>query len=137
MSATPPCSRPVGQEMRTSPCGEARIWLMPSFAACASSRSAKQWRWSVLPASVSESRRVVRLMRRTPSSVSSAAIRRLSFDDLQAQCFRRRRIGAEVDDFGEEIEVVEVLNWGHSDSLIILFKTNVRSISRSVQAIIA
>jgi hypothetical protein len=34
----------------------------------------------VLPASVSERRRVVRLIRRTPSSSSSAAMRRLSFD---------------------------------------------------------
>ena len=33
---------------------------------------------------------------------------------LQAQRFRRCRIGAEVDHFGEEIEVVEVLNWGHA-----------------------
>ena len=30
---------------------------------------------------------------------------------LQAVCSRRRRVGAEVDDFGENIEVVEVLNW--------------------------
>ena len=36
----PPCSRPVEQAMRTSPCGQASIWLMASFAACASSRSA-------------------------------------------------------------------------------------------------
>ena len=32
---------------------------------------------------------------------------------LQAQRFRRRRVGAEIDHFGEEIEVVEVLNWAH------------------------
>src|SRR4029077_2677492 len=32
---------------------------------------------------------------------------------LQAQCFCRRRVRAEVDDLGEEIEVVEVLNRGH------------------------
>ena len=32
---------------------------------------------------------------------------------LQAQRFRRCRVGAEIDHFGEEIEVVEVLNWGH------------------------
>ena len=32
---------------------------------------------------------------------------------LQAQRFRRCRVGAELNDFGEEIEVVEVLNWGH------------------------
>ena len=36
---------------------------------------------------------------------------------LQAQCFRRCRIGAEIDDFGEEIEVVEVLNGSHAASL--------------------
>src|SRR5205807_7603547 len=33
-----------------------RIWLMASFAACASSSSATQCRWNVLPASVSEFR---------------------------------------------------------------------------------
>src|SRR6266481_9788794 len=86
-SATPPCNRPMGQEMRTSPCGEPRSWVIASFAACASSRSAKQWRWNVLPASVSERRRVVRLMRRTPSSVSSAAMRRLSFDVCKPSAF--------------------------------------------------
>jgi hypothetical protein len=32
---------------------------------------------------------------------------------LQAQRFRRCRVGAEIDHFGEEIEVVEILNWGH------------------------
>jgi hypothetical protein len=75
-SATPPCSRPMGQETRTSPCGEPRSWVIASFATCASSRSAKQWRWNVLPASESERRRVVRLIRRTPSSPSSAVIER-------------------------------------------------------------
>jgi len=69
------------------PCGDARIWLMASFAACASSRSAKQWRWNVLPASVSERRRVVRFMRRTPSSVSNAAMRRLSFEVCKPNAF--------------------------------------------------
>src|SRR5258706_9716735 len=32
---------------------------------------------------------------------------------LQAQRLRRRRIGAEIGDLGEEIEVVEVSNRGH------------------------
>src|SRR5258705_9990676 len=56
---------------------------------------------------------------------------------LQAQRFRRCRVGAEIDHFGEEIEVVEVLNWGHAVVSIILFRTNMYSISRSVQGIIA
>src|SRR5712671_3966868 len=56
---------------------------------------------------------------------------------LQAQRFRRCCIGAEVDHLGEEIEVVEVLNWGHAARRIILPRTNMHSISRSAQGIIA
>src|SRR6266481_6551869 len=56
---------------------------------------------------------------------------------LQAQRLRRRRIGAEIGDLGEEIEVVEVSNWGHGAAPIILSTTNMRSISRSVQRTIA
>jgi hypothetical protein len=56
---------------------------------------------------------------------------------LQAQRRRRRRIGAEIGDLGEEIEVVEVSNWGHGAAPIILSTTNMRSISRSVQRTIA
>ena len=55
---------------------------------------------------------------------------------LQAQCFRRRCVGAEVHHFGEEIEVVEIINWGHGRP-IVLFTTNMRSISQSVQGIVA
>src|SRR5258708_1467405 len=56
---------------------------------------------------------------------------------LQAQRLRGRRVGAEIGYFGEEIEVVEVSNWGHGAAPIILSTTNMRSISRSVQQIIA
>src|SRR5258706_13241843 len=56
---------------------------------------------------------------------------------LQAQRFRRCRIGAEVDYFGEEIEVVEVLNRGHAIRLIVLFRTNMHSIWSPAQVIIA
>lgn len=56
---------------------------------------------------------------------------------LQVQRFRRCRVGAEIDHFGEEIEVVEVLDWGHAAAYIILFTTNMHSISRSLQGIIA
>src|SRR5258707_15064181 len=55
----------------------------------------------------------------------------------QAQRLRRRRIGAEIGGLGEEIEVVEVSNWGHGPAPIILSTTNMRSISRSVQRTIA
>src|SRR6202030_1874365 len=56
---------------------------------------------------------------------------------LQAQRLRGRRIGAEIGDLGEEIQVVEVSNRGHGAAPIILFTTNMRSISRAVQRIIA
>src|SRR5260221_7058078 len=56
---------------------------------------------------------------------------------LQAQRLRRRRIGAEIGDLGEEIEVVEVVNRSHGAAPIILSTTNMRSISRSVQRTIA
>src|SRR5207302_6676521 len=56
---------------------------------------------------------------------------------LQAQRLRRRRVGAEIGDLGEKIEVVEVSNWGHGAAPIILSTTNMRSISRSVQRTIA
>src|SRR5258708_30485567 len=56
---------------------------------------------------------------------------------LQAQRLRGRRIGAEIGDPGEEIEVVEVPNGGHGAAPIILSTTNMRSISRSVQRTIA
>src|SRR5258708_15222663 len=56
---------------------------------------------------------------------------------LQAQRLRGRRIGAEIGDLGEEIEVVEVSNRGHGAAPIILSTTNMRSISRAVQRIIA
>src|SRR4029077_20043807 len=56
---------------------------------------------------------------------------------LQAQGFCRCRVGAEIDHFGEEIEVVEVLNGGHVAARIILCTTNMHSISGSVQGIIA
>ncbi len=35
---------------------------------------------------------------------------------LQAKRLRRRRIGAEIDHFGEEVEVVEVLDRSHTGS---------------------
>src|SRR5258706_7663049 len=56
---------------------------------------------------------------------------------LQAQRLRGRRIGAEIGDLGEEIEVVEVSNWGHGAAPIILSTTNMRSISAPVQRTIA
>src|SRR5712671_1986640 len=56
---------------------------------------------------------------------------------LQAQRLRRRRIGAEIGDLGEEIEVVEVSNWGHAAGSIVLLETNIISISRPVQRTIA
>jgi len=56
---------------------------------------------------------------------------------LQAQRLRGRRIGAEIGDLGEEIEVVEVSNRGHGATAIILSTTNMRSISRPVQRTIA
>src|SRR6266481_1254166 len=56
---------------------------------------------------------------------------------LQAQRLRRRRIGAEIGDLGEEIEIVEVLDWSHVLAEIILFRANMYSIYRSVQRIIA
>src|SRR5258705_5809222 len=56
---------------------------------------------------------------------------------LQAQRLRRPRIGSEIDHFGEEIEVVEVLNRSHAAASIILFATNMNSIRQSVQEIIA
>ncbi len=56
---------------------------------------------------------------------------------LQTQCFRRRRVGAEIDHFGKEIEVVEIAHWGHLAALIILFSANMRSVWWPVQWIIA
>ncbi len=49
---------------------------------------------------------------------------------LQAQSLPRRRVGAEIGDLGEEIEVVEVLDRSHTGAEIILFETNMYSISR-------
>ena len=39
---------------------------------------------------------------------------------LQAQRLRCRRVGAEIDHFGEEIEVVEILNRSHGGAHFIL-----------------
>src|SRR5258706_11727513 len=49
---------------------------------------------------------------------------------LQAQSLPRRRVGAEIGDLGEELEVVEVLNRSHTGAEIILFEINIYSISR-------
>ena len=39
---------------------------------------------------------------------------------LQAQRLRRCRVGAKIDHFGEEVEVVEVLDWNHTGAGIVL-----------------
>ena len=56
---------------------------------------------------------------------------------LQAQRLRRRRVGAEVDHFGKEIEVVEILNRDHAMALIVLLLTSITSISLSGKMIVA
>jgi len=99
--------------MRTSPCGEPRSWLIAFFRRLRFIEERQAMTMERLACfSERETPRVVRLMRHAELALqrsdAAAKLRR-----LQAQRLRRRRIGAEIGDLGEEIEVVEVSNWGH------------------------
>jgi hypothetical protein len=56
---------------------------------------------------------------------------------LQAQCFRRCRIGTKIDDLGEEIEVVEVLDGSHAEARLFYSQQICIPFLRSFQGIIA
>ena len=100
--------------MRTSPCGDAkklahrvfrRLRFIEERQAMAMEALACFGKRKTPRRAVDEAHAELGLQR----SDAAAELRR-----LQAQRFRCRRIGAEIDHFGEEVEVVEVLNRSHT-----------------------